>query len=144
MPLNRRDFLKTSCQACLALMAAGIVGLEMACKPSKGIYSGKIRKGVMSVPVRAFNDQKTLLVRTYNFREPLILIRKNDTEVKALLMRCTHKGVELEKIGDQLVCPAHGSIFDFEGKVVQSPAGEGLTSFPAVTDGKTVLVRLEQ
>ena len=144
MSLNRRDFLKTSCQACLAVMAAGIVGSEMACKPSKGIYSAKIRKGVMSVPMKAFNDQQTMLVQTYNFKEPLILIRKKEGEVKALLMRCTHKGVELEKIGDQLVCPAHGSIFDFDGKVIQSPAGEALTSFPAVTDGRTVLVKIDQ
>ena len=144
MHYDRRDFLKTSCQACLAVMATGIVGSEMACKPSKGIYSAKIRKGVMSVPMKAFNDQQTLQVQTYNFKEPLILIRKNENEVKALLMRCTHKGVELEKIGDQLVCPAHGSIFDFDGKVIQSPAGEALTSFPAVTDGRTVLVKIDQ
>ena len=71
-------------------------------------------------------------------------IRKKEGEVKALLMRCTHKGVGLEKIGEQLVCPAHGSIFDFDGKVLQSPAGEALTSFPAVADEKTVLVKIEQ
>ena len=144
MSLNRRDFLKTSCQACLAVMATGIVGSEMACKPSKGLYAGKIRKGILRVPMKAFNEQQTLLVQTYNYKEPLILIRKKEGEVKALLMRCTHKGVGLEKIGEQLVCPAHGSIFDFDGKVLQSPAGEALTSFPAVADEKTVLVKIEQ
>ena len=102
------------------------------------------RKGILRVPMKAFNEQQTLLVQTYNYKEPLILIRKKEGEVKALLMRCTHKGVGLEKIGEQLVCPAHGSIFDFDGKVLQSPAGEALTSFPAVADEKTVLVKIEQ
>ncbi|MBK6840603.1 MAG: hypothetical protein IPG90_21755 [Bacteroidetes bacterium] len=46
------------------------------------------------------------------------------------------------KIGEHWYARRTGA-FDFDGKCCKSPAGR-LTSFPAVADEKTVLVKIEQ
>lgn len=49
---------------------------------------------------------------------PVLLLRRESGQVRALSAECPHKGAPLEKgvvCGDRLVCPWHKAIFSIEG-----------------------------
>lgn len=143
MSSDRREFLKTGCKLCIGAFSAGLIFSSSACKTSGGLYAGKTKNGFLVVPLKAFSGSKMLMVQTINFREPLLLVREGDGKAHALLMRCTHRNTQLELTGDQLICPAHGSIFDTNGKVLQSPASDALTSFSGLESEKDIQIKIE-
>jgi nitrite reductase/ring-hydroxylating ferredoxin subunit len=65
---------------------------------------------------------------------PTILAQPTAGNVVAFSAKCTHKGVPLDVDGTELVCSAHGSVFEaLTGKVVKGPA---TTPLPAVAGVK--------
>ncbi|MEN9293983.1 MAG: hypothetical protein RIT31_748 [Actinomycetota bacterium] len=62
--------------------------------------------------------------------------------VVAFDVRCTHAGAPSALSGNQLKCPAHGSIFDPEsGQVIRGPAVEPLKSYRTIeADGEIRIV----
>ena len=67
------------------------------------------------------------------------IVVKSAASLKVFSNKCTHAGCRINQvIGDQLVCPCHGSKYDSEtGKVLQGPAGLPLSAIPFTTDAKT-------
>ena len=63
-------------------------------------------------------------------QHPICIYRFNENTFKALLMKCTHQGAELQVFGDKLQCPAHGSEFNNQGEVKDGPADHDLRTFP--------------
>ena len=67
-----------------------------------------------------------LLARTI-MKEPVVLYRKADGNVAAILDRCSHRFAPLHmgKIvhGDRIQCPYHGLEFDASGACVLNPHG---------------------
>ena len=72
----------------------------------------------------------------------LTVIKKNDGNFHTLLMKCTHKGSELNQKGIELVCPSHGSIFDLEGNVINTPAKQNLKTYPVSVKKSEIIVHL--
>ena len=81
-----------------------------------------------------------LLARTI-MKQPVVLYRKADGHVAAILDRCSHRFAPLHmgKIvnGDRIQCPYHGLEFDASGACVLNPHGAknipsraGVRSFP--------------
>lgn len=141
--MERRDFLKNSCYACMAAIALGSLFTIESCSTPGAVYTARIRKGRIVIPLKAFGDGQTLLVQTIAYREPILVIRKSPGEAKALLMRCSHRGEVLEQRQGQLVCKAHGSVFDLDGNVLLNPASRPLTSFRAILDSRNCIVIIE-
>jgi cytochrome b6-f complex iron-sulfur subunit len=56
------------------------------------------------------------------------------------LNRCTHAGCQLAVSGTQLVCPCHGSTFDFTGQVVNGPATDPLQEGSLRVDSGQIVV----
>jgi Rieske Fe-S protein len=56
------------------------------------------------------------------------------------LNRCTHAGCQLAVSGTQLVCPCHGSTFDFTGQVVNGPATDPLPQGSLRVDSDQIVV----
>lgn len=57
-----------------------------------------------------------------------IVSRGRDGAVRAFASRCTHLGCRIERIvGDEAVCPCHGSRFRADGSVARGPATRPLT-----------------
>ncbi len=83
-----------------------------------------------------------IIIRNDRMTFPVCLYRFSDTDYAALLMKCTHKGAELNASGDHLHCPSHGSEFDNKGRVTQGPAEENLRSFAVTTDGQKIFIDL--
>lgn len=69
-------------------------------------------------------------------KQPIAVFR-TEQGYHAVLMRCTHKGLELRIVGERLECSAHGSLFDRHGAVLEGPASAPLRSFPvSESDGR--------
>ena len=83
-----------------------------------------------------------IIVQNDKLGFPIYVYRFSDNEYSALWMQCSHQGNELQALGDQLHCPAHGSEFDNKGNVSQGPASHPLRSFPVKTDGDKIFIDL--
>ena len=74
----------------------------------------------------------------------IIVLRTSNTGVRALSRRCTHANntVNINSVGNNLLCPSHNSIFDLNGNVVSGPATSPLTSYNCSlsTDGTIITI----
>lgn len=127
--MDRRDFLRDSCVACMATLAGTLVGCS-----SYHYVNGKMVKDGLVIPIELLNAEKNkgsyLVVRHERLRFPICLFKLDDNKYAAIWMQCAHQGAELQAAGNQLVCPAHGSEYDREGRVTQGPATRDLRTFP--------------
>ena len=72
----------------------------------------------------------------------IIVLRTSTQSVKALSRRCTHQGntVNIDSTNNNLLCPSHGSVFDFNGNVVSGPATSSLTQYSASLSGTMITI----
>ena len=129
--MDRKTFIKTSCLACTSVTL--LTTLIQSCVSVKYV-TGNLESNGISLDMRVFESNKKghreyVIVRHDDLKFPICVYRTDDHNYTALLMQCTHQGVELQVSGNRLTCPAHGSEFDNKGKVMQAPAGEDLRSF---------------
>jgi Rieske Fe-S protein len=54
-------------------------------------------------------------------------------------MTCTLK---FNQLAAGLMCPCHGSLFEFDGRVVNGPATKDLTRLETEFDGQTLRIRI--
>ena len=85
---------------------------------------------------------KHVVVQNDALQYPIAVFRFDSNEYRALLMKCTHQGTELQVFGDRLQCPAHGSEFTNTGNVQNGPADSALRSFPVIKEVKTLKIDL--
>lgn len=79
---------------------------------------------------------KNDLVNGVYFRDELI-IYKNENLTRVFKSRCTHLGCKVRQAGDgNLVCPCHGSRFNYYGKVINGPANSPLEQVKFEIDKK--------
>lgn len=138
--MKRKEFIKTCSYSCLGLMGAAFF-LE-GCVAPKYLHA-ELENEFLLVPLSAFEFEKKeekkfrKYIVAYNNRlqYPVSIFRFSDMEYRALLMKCTHKGTELQVYGDRLQCPAHGSEFTQNGEVQNGPAEDPLLTFPVHVDG---------
>ena len=59
--------------------------------------------------------------------DSIVVHRTNDGAIRAFSGYCTHLGCRIERIvGDEAVCPCHGSRYRADGTVAAGPAGRPL------------------
>ncbi len=146
--MNRREFIRQSCGACLA----GVAGATMlsSCKAGQ-LLSGRLTDNGIMIPLSDFrkldkpNTYHTYrIIRHEALQYPVCVYRFSETHYSALWMQCTHQGTELQVSGDALQCPAHGSEFDKQGKVSGGPASRDLRSFPVTIQGDELFIDLRK
>ncbi len=108
---NRRYFIK----AAIATLAVGTVALW----------------DKMIVTQQKIDTKKNVSLlfevnKQISFQNDFIIINK-DEKISVLSARCTHLGCKInEHSNNQLICPCHGSAFDFNGNVTKGPATKPL------------------
>ena len=143
--MDRREFIKNSCTACLSTAVIGTV--ISSCAATRYI-SGTLGKDGLFVDSNEFvtkQNGKTIyrsfiIVRNDSLQYPVCVYRFNDNEYSALWMQCTHQGTELQASGDRLQCTAHGSEFDNKGSVKTGPADRSLRSFPVTVSNNQLFI----
>ena len=70
-----------------------------------------------------------------------IIIKKDELNTTVFSSKCTHLGCKINStIDNKLVCPCHGSKFNFNGIPENGPATEPLTKLELVKDKSGELV----
>jgi len=147
--MDRREFIKNSCTACLSLTV--LSSLAVSCSATKYV-SGVIVENGINVSKNDFAVKQKggtayssfIIVRNEALQYPICIYRFNEDEYSALWMRCTHQGAELQASGDVLQCAAHGSEFNNRGMVRNGPAISNLRTFPVTVNQDQVFIDLRK
>ena len=129
---------------CLGVLSSSM--LLQGCAGTRYI-SGSIEGSFLSINEDAFLSEdkgylKHIVVQNDALQYPIVVFRFDSNKYKAMLMRCTHQGTELQVFGDRLQCPAHGSEFTNKGNVQNGPADTALRSFPVIKEFTTLKIDL--
>jgi len=145
--MDRKEFLKVCGGSCL-----GLVGISLLSQGCAGTHYAQsttnndkilILKNEFSVIKKNKSDYRRYVVVTNDkLAFPIIIYRQSENSYEAMLLKCTHEGIELNVNGDILTCSAHGSEFSNKGEVIQGPADQKLKSFPVTTDEKNIYIQL--
>jgi len=139
-PMQRRDFLRSACQACAAValipMATTLEGCASAAKTLA------VKNGVLDVPLESLGNGNSTVVRANGLANKLMISRRADGSFTALELVCPHKNGPIKEKEGQLVCGWHGSAFDLEGKLLKGPSKSGLKTYPVEADGSMLRVKL--
>ncbi len=145
--MNRKEFLKVCGGSCLGLI--GISLMNQSCAGTHYVQS-VANNNLLPVSKTEFIEikknktefRKYIVVKSDKIEQSIIVYRKADNSYDALLLRCTHQGIELNVNGDILTCSAHGSEFDNKGEVIQGPADQKLKNFAVSSDEKNIYIQL--
>lgn len=136
----RRTFLNRSCLACAGISLAGLS--VSSCAQSVPVYWLKITGNTIKVPVVSFEDSDITLVRDDKAAYDILLVKRSPLQYDAVYMRCSHGAYALGTSPDGLMCPTHGSLFDYDGTVRTGPATEPLLLFPTELDNNQGLITI--
>jgi len=144
--MKRRDFIFQSCTACLSF---SLLPLTISGCSGTRYVSGNIEPDGLSVSKTEFTEteksmsRQFIIVSNEQLEYPIYLFKNQDSSYSALWMKCSHQGTELLAAGDHLVCPAHGSEFNHEGRATQGPAENNLRTFNVRTEGDKLIIELK-
>ncbi|XOV65837.1 MAG: ubiquinol-cytochrome c reductase iron-sulfur subunit [Fluviicola sp.] len=71
---------------------------------------------------------------------PICIQKTNNNSYVATLMKCTHRGCELNVGGGIYTCPCHGSEFSINGEVLEGPADVNLKMYQIKTDDENIYI----
>lgn len=147
--MQRRDFIRDSCTACLS--ATMLSFLAAGCAPT--LYAvGKITNDGLVLGKDEFKIRQQggtsyssfIIVRNEAFLFPICVYRFSETDYSAIWMKCAHQGAELNASGDKLQCPAHGSEYNNRGEVTNGPAETNLKTFPVVVRAHEIFIDMRK
>ncbi|MCE3227384.1 MAG: hypothetical protein K0S32_1935 [Bacteroidetes bacterium] len=144
--MDRKEFLKVCGGTCLGLLG---ISLLDSCAGTHYVQA-TTSENKLIVLLNEFKVDKNnkpsfrkyIVVKTEKSDYPIVVYRNSETDYKAMLMKCTHQGIELSLNGDILSCSAHGSEFSNKGEVISGPADQKLRSFPVTSDEKNIYIQL--
>lgn len=145
--MERRTFLRHGCFACLSVLA--LPSLLTSCAGSAHITGTLVGEDLV-VPRAAFGDPATgeqrpfIVVHQAGLVYPIAVFNAGAGTYHAVLLRCTHQGVELRATADALYCPSHGSTFGPDGAVLKGPAVDALRTLPVRSEGQDLLISLRK
>ena len=145
--MKRKEFIKTCGYVALGLPLA--IGVLQSCK---GIYYATVIEDKENLKVsknefivhkkNGVIERDFVLVETIRYGFPICLYRTRDGGYGASLLKCTHRGCELNVGGGIYSCPCHGSQFSRHGEVLQGPADQNLKTFKTSTDNENIYIIL--
>lgn len=138
---SRRDFLKTSCAVCGALIAADFLSSCKTAAEASGSTGYAVSNGVLTLPVSVVTPEGSV-IEAQGLSRPLFVSKKEDGSYEALLLRCTHMNGKLNRTAEGFTCVLHGSRFRFDGSVLKGPAKEPLMRYAVTQEGDKLLIRV--
>ena len=111
---SRRKFIGT-----LILFLAGLIPLGKFLVPRTLPKKVLLRVAKRELPING------ALV----FKEARVALLRENDEVYALSLVCTHLGCTINVTPTELLCPCHGSRYDRRGRVLKGPADRQLLHF---------------
>lgn len=138
--MQRRNFLRSSCNACLLLATGFLMPALSGCGPSYQVLSTEIKEDRITVPSESFAKGPLVLVRPKGWYYSIALRKKEDNTYTALLLKCTHQDNQLTASSDGFSCSLHGSAYNREGQVTKGPAERALTTYPVTIESNQLII----
>jgi Rieske Fe-S protein len=145
--MKRKQFLHQCGAACTGgiLLAAWV----QSCSTQKSLPV-LYKNSQLIVPIASFYTEhngakkwkRSVIIRHEKTAFPIVVFRHKETDYKAILLRCTHQGNELNVYGDIITCSAHGSEFGLSGEVLQGPAESKLQAFKVTADDLNIYIHI--
>ncbi len=140
--MDRKDFLKFGCNACLC-GAAGIMLPGLAgCSAAYNIFKTETVENKIQVPLNLFDKNKLQLVRPKGWLYDIAVQKKADGTYDALLLQCTHLDNQLVPAQNGFSCSLHGSMFSSNGKVLKGPAEIPLKKYATAISNNNLVIKI--
>ncbi|HVM88292.1 MAG TPA: Rieske (2Fe-2S) protein [Puia sp.] len=141
--MQRRQFLKSSCNFCL-LAGTGFLFNELAsCSTAYQIMEANIVDNAIAIPVDGFAQNPIQFVRPSGWLYDIAVQKKADNTYEALLLQCTHQNNQLVASGHGYNCSLHGSRFNQDGTVTKGPAENALKKYKTSIAENTLVIVLK-
>jgi len=141
--MERRKFIKSCC-----LTTAGITVAGTLLQSCGSIYYASVHRDAnrLVVPKSEFwqlkKDKKVarpfVFIKPEGFKFPICIYMVKEGNYVASLLKCTHRGCELNVGGGIYSCPCHGSEFSVQGDVLEGPAEDKLKTFKIESDNENL------
>src|SRR5882757_252251 len=143
--MERREFIKSSCNVCMLLTAGLILPMLPGCGPAAyQVIHTEVRNDGIEIPLSSFTQQYPLqLVRPNGWLYAIAVRKKEDNTYSALLLKCTHQDNQLTASANGFNCSLHGSAFNTEGAVTKGPAERPLKPYTVTTDQTNLTIHLK-
>lgn len=134
-PLPRRDFLGSaalwSAGSALALAAVGMLRL-----PKAAVLPSLSKKFAVVLPESLVPGVPFIPAG----KQVAFFCSPGTGGVYAVSLVCTHLGCVVKQGNDGFQCPCHGSLFDFDGKVLKGPAPSQLPWLKVTSKGESTFI----
>jgi Rieske Fe-S protein len=141
--MDRRKFIKSSCVLCAGALGAGLLSSTLSGCATLPIYKGVTEQDKINIPFASFKESNVLIVRNNKLEFDILLVKKHENDVNALLMKCTHQDNALTATKSGLLCTTHGSTFDLQGNVTKEPALNPLKKFKTELNNQVITIYLK-
>ncbi len=139
--MERRDFIKSSCNTCLLIATGFLLPALTGCGPAAyQVFNTEIKEDRIQVPADSFVKGPLVLVRPKGWFYSIALHKKEDNTYTALLLKCTHQDNQLTAFGSGYNCSLHGSAFNLEGQVTKGPAERALKAYEVTTEPNYLII----
>ncbi len=145
--MDRNKFLKVCCYTMIGAPTASVL-LQSCSSLHFANFSKNDNK--LSVPKSEFivegkkkiKSRDFVLIKPEDSDFPICLYKTDKNNFTASLLRCTHRGCELNVGGGIYSCPCHGSEFSVTGEVLEGPANQNLKLYRTESDHEKIYVYL--
>jgi len=142
--MERREFIKSSCNVCLMLTAGLILPMLPGCGPAAyQVIHTDISNDLIKIPQSGFAKSPLQLVRPTGWLYAIAVRKKEDNTYSALLLKCTHQDNQLNAASNGFSCSLHGSAFNADGAVTKGPAERALKQYSVSADQTNVTIHLK-
>lgn len=138
--MDRKGFLKISCNTCLLGAAAMLLPNITGCSPAYSVFKTAAAENKITVPLSLFEKNKIQFVRPKGWLYDIAVQQKEDGTYAALLMQCTHMDNQLVPAQNGFSCSLHGSRFSSDGEVVKGPAEISLKKFKTTVSNTDLII----
>jgi len=156
MSLSRRTFIKLAgatvvCTCIGALGTNGCAGNPTSDTSPVPVGSYRVQDGRVFVELSKVGTLlsvggavKLTLEDVNGSERKVIVVRLSEEDYRAFADACTHNGKELNYLHRKglLACCGRGSRFDLAGNVIQGPAEEALSRYPARQEGGELVIEI--
>ena len=138
--MDRKDFLKLGCNACLCGAAAFMLPGLTGCSPAYSVFKTEPIENKIEMPLSLFEKGSLQFVRPKGWLYDIAVQKKSDGTYEALLMQCTHMDNQLMPAQNGFSCSLHGSKFNTEGKVIKGPAEMPLKKYSTSINNTNLVI----
>ncbi len=143
MQLERRNFIKESCKLCASITGVALLLKSLdSCSPLH-YFESEIVENSIRVPFSQFLEGSNLvIVKNVKLEYDIAVVKNENQFYKAFELKCTHQANALIATKTGFFCNLHGSSYDINGKVINTPATTNLKEYLVSINSEMITIQL--